>query len=1224
MKSHILGQYNRTIFYTYLGVLALALGASLWVLTKNRHEAITELRQQVQVHQRQVEILLDSSLRAVKSLNQFAAKHLSLEEQPRSEQLLSNYAYNPIEQGFEVIPFIKEEVKEQFEIGMISGSGTLEARDQQYYREMDMLFQMNLSFPVAMEMVPDAAWIYYLSVNEFIGIYPWPGDDYSFSRDAYKRPSFLDATPQSNPGRSVFWTDVYLDDAGKGLMTTIGVPLYMGDIFHGVIALDLTLDSLSQQLKPHPSLIGQMMLLDKNQNILAASVDAKAVASEVITTLQQQLPPQLLELSQEELFNTSEGKLIGDFYVQAIHLVNAPFQLVYIEPVEDLFLESWRQFVIGFVSIMLALSILVSVVHWLTSQSFVSPASRLMLHLESCAKEAVDPPEDISAGWRPWFALISRIFKENDKYTRQLAEHNRYLDQQVAQRTEKLRETTERREREYALLRSLLDSIPEVIFYKNTQRQFIGSNQAAEQLFRVSEQELLGKKDSQFFPAELAKKFAADDAEVMEKQRVIKVQHWIEQDGVKRLWETLKTPYNNAKGELLGLIGIARDITKEYEAAEKLRHSEERYYMAMDAVEEGLWDWYIDTDKLHCNPAYFTMLGYAPHDVMPSWDAFQRLVHPDDWQRVEACLMRHLADPGKAYEQEFRMLANGGGFEWILSRGSVVEYNEAGEPLRMLGTHKNITKRKEFEVAMMQAKQEAEMANRYKSEFLANMSHEIRTPMNGILGMIQLALRTQLDHQQQDYLSKAHNSAHSLLHIINDILDFSKIEAGKMEIEQAPFRLEEVLDAVLNVNVIAAQQKGLELLLIAPTMGMELIGDTLRLNQVLTNLLSNAVKFTSEGEVAIRCELKASTPESVTLEFAVSDTGTGIAKSKLPLLFDAFSQADGSTTRQYGGSGLGLSISQHLVRMMGGNIEVESILGKGSCFRFVIELPLADGSEIEKWQLPSALQQVRMLLVEDNPGAQRVFKQMLTDFGFNVTISSDVDQALTMLREAADKEPFKLAVLDWDLPEQKSQQLLTDIAELDETPAVFVLGSLGDDTLQDEALQQQIDGILHKPLSPAAVKSKLNSFLEDAEQQERKAAPAAAVASESFKGLLLLVDDNVINQQVAKGLLKSQGYEVEIANNGQEAVDMVQQNSYKAVLMDIQMPVMDGLQATRLIREQFDCRQLPVIAMTAHAMSGDREKSLEAGMNDHITKPLVLKDMFETIERCIGESAQAE
>lgn len=1209
MKTNLLSNYNKTVLYTYFAVLAMAVITSLWVLGNNRKEALSERFTQIQAHEHQVELLLDSGVRAVTSLNQYATKHLSLAEAPRIELLLSYYyySYNSIDEVFEIVPNIQEELQDklQFEIGLISGTGNLERRTNQYYREMDMLFEMNLSFPVAMEMVPDATRVYYLSANEFIGIYPWPGDDYAFHSSTLNSPAYQSALSKNNPQREVYWTDVYADEVGKGLMTTVGSPLYIGDKYYGALAIDITLSSLSKELLPQGGLNGHMVLVDRKNNIMSHSQIQQNQPAEIIEPLSQHLPDALKDLSSELLFKMTKGQLINGYYVQAIELVNAPFKLIYFENESDLFADSWRQFVVSLVSIMLALSILLSVVHWLAKQSFIGPASRLMVHLEDCAKEPISPPANMSAAWLPFFSLISKTFSENKSYTQQLAEDNRQLDIQVAQRTESLRQTTKQREHEYALLRSLIDSIPDVIFYKNTQGQYLGCNKAAQELFGASEAQVIGRYSEDFLTPELAEKFQLNDEKVILGRSTVTIQQDVNLNEQRKLLETLKTPYTDMDGELLGLIGIARDITKENEAAEKLRYSEERYALAMAAVEEGLWDWHINTDELHCNSAYFSMLGYQPSEVLPSWDGFRRLVHTDDWSCVNQKLNDHLHNPLEPYEHEFRMLAANGEYEWILARGSVVEYDDESNPTRVLGTHKNITKRKEHEREIIEAKQDAEMANRYKSEFLANMSHEIRTPMNGIMGMIQLALRTELDNRQHDYLDKAFNSANSLLLIINDILDFSKIEAGKLELEQVPFNLEDVLDAVINVNVIAAQKKGLEFVLNAPTKPLRVVGDGLRLNQVLTNIVSNAVKFTTDGFVEFSCEVVNQTPQQVILKFSVGDSGIGIEEEKLANLFKAFSQADGSITREFGGSGLGLSISQHLVNMMGGEFAVKSNTGEGSCFSFSIALALDSEQDGKGWQLPQSIDGADVLVIAEHDKAVAAYKRMLPQLGFELSVLSSIDNAIQ-----SDLSP-QVILVDW--VQEHSDEKLQQLSQHFTDAMIFMMANYGDEINNLPVVSEIARGTFSKPLTPSHMTARIGQYLKPI---KRKAPQAPA--EQARKGRLLLVDDNAINQQVAKGLLESQGYDVELADNGQIAVDAAFNNKYDVVLMDIQMPVMDGLAAAKKIRERYSDKALPIIAMTAHAMIGDKEKSLAAGMNAHITKPLVLKEMFDTVSECIS------
>ena len=568
------------------------------------------------------------------------------------------------------------------------------------------------------------------------------------------------------------------------------------------------------------------------------------------------------------------------------------------------------------------------------------------------------------------------------------------------------------------------------------------------------------------------------------------------------------------------------------------------------------------------------------------------------------------------------MLGKGGNYHWVLARGRVVEFTSNGEPKRMLGTNKDITRHKNTELALLEAKKDAELANLYKSEFLANMSHEIRTPMNAIIGMLQLAQRTSLTPQQQDYLEKAGFSAQSLLRIINDILDFSKIEAGKLELEKVPFQLDKVLEHALDLNALKAQEKGIELLLYAPvTAGLLLKGDPLRLGQVLVNLLSNAVKFTTDGEIELGCEDVGERNHRMTLKFWVRDTGIGIEKTKQAQLFDAFAQADGSTTRQYGGTGLGLSISKHLVSMMGGDLQVQSEPGVGSIFTFTVSFEIAEEAPVTPLTVPERLNNLRTLVVDDNPSALQIYASQLRDFHFDVETAASGPEALFKLAQ----QPVDLLLIDWKMPEMDGRDVLVAMDEMvsngkiSKRPVVIMMTAYAAEPMAQELGSTKVFALLQKPFKSSALFNEIVAAF--CEAPEHNAVQELSTTDNSeLRGVVLLVEDNLINQQVACELLRSGGYDVDVAENGKVALAMVAEKTYDAVLMDIQMPVMDGLTATRELRKQYSMEQLPIIAMTAHAMSGDKDKSLEAGMNAHITKPIMLNELFETLSHWIHKA----
>ena len=613
--------------------------------------------------------------------------------------------------------------------------------------------------------------------------------------------------------------------------------------------------------------------------------------------------------------------------------------------------------------------------------------------------------------------------------------------------------------------------------------------------------------------------------------------------------------------------------------------------------------------------------GYPAEDFLGEQPrrTFGELMHPDDIERISENTANAIREH-RPYVNEYRVIDKAGETHWVYAKGQAI-YDADGNPKYLDGTIFDITDRYLMERDLAEAKEQAEEASRFKSQFLANMSHEIRTPMNAIVGLGHLLNRTALTRTQQDYLGKMLVSAQTLLTVINDILDFSKIEAGQLHIDHVDFSIDEVLDNIATLAGTRLADKPVEFAFdLGADVPARLRGDPHRLTQVLTNLISNASKFTEQGSIVLRLHV-SSHQAPLKLRFVVEDTGIGIKNEQLDHLFEPFTQADGSTTRQYGGTGLGLSICRQLTALMGGSISASSAPGKGSRFEF--ELPFEAAAPPKQLPINSDLVGKRVLLVDDNAAARQIITELLQSLAFKVELVASGRDALGLL-SSGDKS-FDLVLLDWQMPEMDGVELTRRIRALDlpQPPRIVIMTAYGREAIEQQIDLSPVDGFLIKPITPSQLlDSVVRAF---AEREAQPQLPSQAVATERpapLSGRVLLVEDNPINQQVAKEILQQAGLQVEVCDNGQEALDALDAASFDLVLMDIQMPVMDGYEATRQIRSQARFASLPVIAMTANAMAGDAELSLSTGMNGHIPKPVDPAVLYETIGAWLPLSPQ--
>ncbi len=677
----------------------------------------------------------------------------------------------------------------------------------------------------------------------------------------------------------------------------------------------------------------------------------------------------------------------------------------------------------------------------------------------------------------------------------------------------------------------------------------------------------------------------------------------------------------DAAGKPQYIVALNEDITERKCAEEALQESEQLFRTMFENAPVGIGLYNVPKAQYFTNRALHEMLGYT-HEDLSSVEKWDHIVHPD--QRASSAKRYAELVEGKydydEWEQHFirrdgRLVIADGAFTMIR--------DTAGNPQYLLNTTKDITDRKQAEADLFAAKEEAVAATKAKSDFLANMSHEIRTPMNAILGMTHLALKTELTAKQRDYLTKTKVAAQALLGIINDILDFSKIEAGKLDVENTEFRLDQVLEDLSSVVCQKARDKDLEFLIAPPkNLPPNLIGDPLRLGQILINLVNNAVKFTERGEVLVTVALEEQLAERVKVRFSVHDSGIGMTPEQSAKLFQAFSQADTSTTRKYGGTGLGLSISKRLVEMMEGTIWAESEPGVGSAFYFTAWFGI--GSDDKRKRFVPELAGIRALVVDDNAQAREILTEALRAFALRADSVSSGEDAVREIVAADSFDPYRLVLMDWHMPGMdglQTSRIIRRNDRLQHVPKIVMVTSFGQGDVRSQAEEIGIDSYLLKPVNQSLLYDTLVDLFgftgrEDHRSRECKDENTVPDAT----GIrVLLVEDNEINQQVATELLESAGAIVTVVNHGGEAVKILtdgdQPPAFDVVFMDLQMPEVDGFTATKLLRKDPRLQKIPIIAMTAHALVEERQRCLDAGMNDHVSKPIDPGSLFSTLMR---------
>ncbi|XQW84456.1 ATP-binding protein [Thalassotalea piscium] len=965
----------------------------------------------------------------------------------------------------------------------ITGIGQLSSLTPQVKEELTMARALAPAF-IAAEKSNDAVnWFYYVSFSKFISLYPWISrDTWQYSTRTLNNPQMEEIRSARKGEDKIYWSMPYEDAAEKGLNTAVAAAVFRDEEVKGAVLLDISLGKIHEKLAVIEKSDHGVAIIDKKDNILVH----KTIANKKILgndNKHTDLPPEFIDLTYQSLVDYSQGMRIGKYFVQYMHVPLNDWVILTYRPYEDVMLEVTSQFVGSLILSISALLTLLIIIYVVTRRTFIKPTQQFISHIAYSAKGdhgKIKPP----AGWDHWFELVEDIFSQNRSLLQQLKDQNKVLDIRVSEKTQALKEKSDQHQYDYAILRSVMDAIPDYLIFNDLEHKVIGCNFAFERLTGITESHMLAKNVGELLPAELGAHLnGSEDFSHTEKGslNIIKT--------LENTYEVFIEPFYNTDKVMLGTIIIIRDVTEQ------------------TAITS----------------------------------------------------------------------------------------------------------------ALEQAKIQAEKANLAKSQFLANMSHEIRTPINAIQGMHFLLKQSGLSSSQRIHLGNAEIASTALLHLVNELLDLAKVESGNMSIVKASCNIDRIVDQAVKLNIGTVIHKKLQLYIdIKADVPQQVITDEMRLVQVLSNLINNAVKFTHQGSISLVIENIGLEQNNALVKFSVKDTGIGIAKDKQANLFEAFHQGDESMTRQYGGSGLGLSICRHIVDLLDGDITLVSDTNQGADFSFVLPISV-DVSHHNRLQLNTKYAFINVSV--DLPEC----------FSEHLHVNDNACFLVKHLAEIKNQTQFKAPLplvlfINSDLFTEKDCQLAADLM-LDESVniSLFVLCQDSYQVNNNQALtwfdEQQLPYVVcEKPMyrycllqifdvlragvpsiMPATQTESLDTLTQDNKTD--------------LAGLtILLVEDNLVNQLVAKELLLSMKADVVIAENGQVALDLLMKSlAVDVILMDIQMPVMDGLTAAKAIRQLDKYADIPIVAMTAHARDEDRKQSIDAGMNMHISKPVTAELLRNSI-----------
>ena len=784
----------------------------------------------------------------------------------------------------------------------------------------------------------------------------------------------------------------------------------------------------------------------------------------------------------------------------------------------------------------------------------------------------------------------------------------------------------------------LVELNPNPMFRKDIEGRYVSFNRAWERLTGRNRSDWIGKRNDEVQALEQSLRHTEQEQNLIAHPERVDRQETkiLAKDGHTFDVIVSKAAVRRADGTVVGIIGTVTDFTEAKRLAEELASQRELLELVNQSAQAGVWDQELPDGRAYYSPRYCDMLGYPQDaDIGPAL-AQSSLLHPEDVQRVESVRAAHFARQRPYFDCEYRLRRADGSYLWVMGRG-VAAFSADGAPQRFTGSIIDIAERKQAEFDLIEANQRAMEAAQAKSAFLATMSHEIRTPLNGVLGSAGLLLDTPLTSDQRDYVDTISLSGDQLLVVINDILDFSKIESGHMELEDLPLEVAGMIEDAFELVGDRARRKNLSLLYeIDPGVPPFITGDITRLRQVLMNLAGNSLKFTETGEVRIVCKVAERSGDDLLLQFAVRDTGIGIPADKIGRLFNAFTQVDASTTRKYGGTGLGLAICRRLVELMGGTIYAESEFGKGTCFTFTLRTRAVNRQAPQRRIREKDLLPHQVLLVDDYPANLRILAAQCAGWGLTTAATDDARKALTMLEDAqAAGNPFAAVISDMSMPGMDGIELAEAVARHREQhqvqlPVIILSSAPRAETLEGRVVPPDwVSAYLLKPARQSQIFNALQDML--APDRSVQVIPGdalprnAPLPAQTGDLAILLAEDNEVNAKLAQKMLEKLGRAALRVDDGLKAVEAALAYPYDCVLMDVQMPGIDGLEATRRIRAQVDLTRQPyIIAMTANAMAGDREMCLNAGMDDYVSKPIQMRTLAEALVRAAAFKLQRE